>query len=227
MPNEPEDLYTSHQTLTALVNVLVHDLRNPLHSATLVVEAMGSPSADVPSLRTKLRGQVGKLDGLIGQAAAAMRELALDPHIEAVDLDALLASVGERFRAITDDVVSFKLPTPSGAAITVDRKLVEKAVLEIAAVIAEQARPSGEGEPPEIRLSIDEPEAGTVRLWVGDLEGAYADTLAKAPFAIAGGGIRLAVARALAQNAGGTLRLVEGTDGVSRFALSLHRANGG
>jgi len=113
MPHEPEDLYTSHQTLTALVNVLVHDLRNPLHSATLVVEAMGSPSADVPSLRTKLRGQVGKLDGLIGQAAAAMRELALDPQIEAVDLDALLASLGERYRAVTDDVVSFKAPNTS------------------------------------------------------------------------------------------------------------------
>jgi signal transduction histidine kinase len=226
MPHVPEDLYTSHQTLTALVNVLVHDLRNPLHSATLVVEAMGSPSADVSSLRTKLRGQVGKLDGLIGQAAAAMRELALDPQIEAVDLDALLGSLGERYRTVIDEAVSFRLPTPSGVAITVDRRLVEKAILEIAAVLAEHGRPSSGGEPLEVTLSIDEPETGTVRLWIGDLDRAYADTLAKAPFAIAGGGIRLAVARALTQNAGGTLRLTEGADGVSRFALSLHRANG-
>jgi signal transduction histidine kinase len=224
MPREPEDLYTSHQTLTALVNVLVHDLRNPLHSATLVVEAMASPSADVPNLRTKLRGQVGKLDGLIGEAAAAMRELALDPRIETLDLDALLASLGERYRAVMDDAVSFKLPTPTRAAITADRKLIEKAVLELAALIAEHAPSAGAGEPPEIAISIDEPEAGTVRLWIGDLDRAYADTLAKAPFAIAGGGIRLAVARALAQNAGGTLRFSEGTDAVWRFALSLHRA---
>jgi K+-sensing histidine kinase KdpD len=222
MPRDPEDLYTSHQTLTALVNVLVHDLRNPLHSATLVVEAMGNPSADVPNLRSKLRGQVGKLDGLIGEAAAAMRELALEPQIEAVDLDALLGSLRERYRAVTDADASFRLPVSSAITVNVDRKLFEKAVIEIATVIAEHA-PARDGAAPEVMLAIDEPEAGMVRLWLGDLDRAYAATLAKAPFAIAGGGVRLAVARSLAQNAGATLRLAEGDDGAPRFAFSLPR----
>ena len=225
MPREPEDLYTSHQTLTALVNVLVHDLRNPLHSATLVVEAMGHPSADVTNLRSKLRGQVGKLDGLIGEAAAAMRELALEPQIQAIDLDELLGSLAGRYRAVNDDDASFQLPAPSGIAVRADRKLVEKAILEIASVIAVRARTVEGGATPRVTLSVDEPDPATVRLWLGELDRAYADLLAKAPFAIAGGGIRLAVARSLSQNGGGTLRLGEGVDGAPRFALCLQRVD--
>ncbi|HEX9297103.1 MAG TPA: hypothetical protein VF881_14770, partial [Polyangiaceae bacterium] len=84
-----DDIYARHQTLAALVSVLLHDLRNPLHSATLLVEAMGSRTADVEALRGRLRAQFAKLDGLISEAAGPIRELTVEPRIENVSIDDL------------------------------------------------------------------------------------------------------------------------------------------
>jgi hypothetical protein len=220
---DTDDLYTRHQVLAALVSVLVHDLRNPLHSTTLLVEAMGSPSADVNALRAKIRAQVGKLDGLIAETMATMRERAIEPHLETIDLDALLRSLAERASTLKEGAATFELPPASGLAIVADRRLLERTALEIAAVLVEHRGASDAASPSPVIVTIDEPEAGAVRVRLGDLERAYAETLAKAPFAIAGGGIRLAVTRALAQDAGATLRLEQGADSPSRFSLLLRK----
>src|SRR5689334_3701034 len=87
-----DDLYARYQTLTALVSVLLHDLRNPLHSSTLLVEAMGSRTADMDSLRGKLRGQFGKLEGLMSEASDAIKELSLEARLEDTPVDELLRS---------------------------------------------------------------------------------------------------------------------------------------
>src|SRR5688500_5850761 len=97
MTREDDDLYTRHQMLAALVNVLVHDLRNPMHSATLLVEAMGSPSADIEALRNKLRGQIGKVETLIADTTGAVRELTHEPRVEIIAIDALVRSIAERY----------------------------------------------------------------------------------------------------------------------------------
>src|SRR6185436_16371680 len=96
-----DDLYARYQSLTALVSVLLHDLRNPLHSSTLLVEAMGSRTADIDSLRGKLRGQFGKLEGLMGEASDAIKERALEARIEEVDLDELLRSAAAAASALS------------------------------------------------------------------------------------------------------------------------------
>ena len=219
-----DDLYASHQMLAALVSVLVHDLRNPLHSATLLVEAMGSPSADVQALRNKLRAQIGKLDGLVGETAAAMKELALEPCTEVIAVDTLARTIAQKYASIADREATFVLPATSGLEVTVDRRLLERAAIEVAAVVVEQQGLYDATSPPRVLVSVDAPEEGTVRLCLGDLTRERGDTLAKAPFAIAGGGIRLAAARSLAQIAGAMLRLEQGADGVARFALFLRQA---
>jgi len=219
-----DDLYASHQMLAALVSVLVHDLRNPLHSATLLVEAMGSPSADVQALRNKVRAQIGKLDGLVGETAAAMKELALEPCTEVIAVDTLARTIAQKYAAIADREATFVLPATSGLEVTVDRRLLERAAIEVAAVVVEQQGLDDATSPPRVLVSIDAPEEGSVRLCLGDLTRERGDTLAKAPFAIAGGGIRLAAARSLAQSAGAMLRLEQGADGVARFALFLRQA---
>lgn len=223
MTREDDDLYSRCQMLAALVNVLVHDLRNPLHSATLLVEAMGSPSADVEALRNRLRTQLGKLDGLIAETMHGKKELALEPQMEAIAVDVFLRGLAEHHAARTDGAATFVLPPSSGLEVEADRRLVERAALEVASVIAEQHALVEGGPAPQVVLSLDEPEPGTVRLRLGDLPAAYGEALAKAPFAIAGGGIRLAVARSIAQSAGAMLRLEPPTDGVTRFALSLRK----
>jgi len=223
MTREDDDLYARHQLLAALVNVLVHDLRNPLHSATLLIEAMGSPSADAELLRTKLRGQIGKVEAVIAQTTGAVKQLVHEPRVEAVDIDALLRSVAERYSTVTVRPATFVLPAASGLEIAADRRMLERAVIEIAAVIAERQRQPEDGPPPRVLLAVDEPEPSTVRLRLGDLRGEDAEAAAKAPFTISGGGVRLAVARSLAQKAGATLRVEQTDEGLTRFALLLPR----
>jgi signal transduction histidine kinase len=221
MNREDDNLYARYQTLVALVNVLVHDLRNPLHSATLLIEAMASPSADPNVLRGKLRAQIGKLDGLIAETNSSMKEQTLPATIEVVDLDAWIRQLVERYAVATGRNVSFVLPAASGLEIVADRRLIELSAIEIASTIAERQADQGT---PRVTLAIDEPEPGAVRVRFGELEPTFAASLAKAPFAIAGGGIRLAVARAMAQNGGAMLRLEHGADNAgAHFALHLKK----
>src|SRR5258708_30636858 len=90
-----DDMYVRHQTLAALVSVLLHDLRNPLHSGTLLVEAMASPTADLDALRGKLRAQFAKLDALISEASGPMRDLTLETRARPIAVDSLVRSFAE------------------------------------------------------------------------------------------------------------------------------------
>jgi hypothetical protein len=182
---------------------------------------MGSPSANIEALRAKLRAQIGKLDGLIGETNASMKELAVEPSIEIVDVDPLLRDLVEHFPPNAEHPATFVLPPASGLAVAVDHKLLRQAAVEVARVLAE--RQASAEKPARVMVTIDEPEEGGVRLYFGDLAREHGEALAKAPFAIAGGGIRLAVARSMTQSAGGTLRLEQNTDGIARFAFYLRK----
>ncbi len=224
MTREYDDLYARHQMLAALVNVLVHDLRNPLHSATLLVEAMGSPSANIEALRGKLRAQIGKLDGLIGETNASVKDLAIEPNIEPTGVDSLVGSLAEHFSTITERQANFVLPPASSLTVAADRKLLERAAIEVAAALTER---QGQGETATVRviITIDEPEEGSLRVSLGDVGREQSDVLAKGPFAIAGGGVRLAMARSLAQSAGAMLRFEQNTEGTGRFAFFLRKTD--
>jgi hypothetical protein len=74
-------------------------------------------------------------------------------------------------------------------------------------------------------LRVDQPDAGNVRLIVGDWMAQLDDAAVKAPFAITGGGIRLALARTLLQIAGATLRLEQSQEAAIRYALYLRSAS--
>ena len=223
MTRDDDDLYARHQLLGALMNVLVHDLRNPLHSATLLIEAMASPSVDSEVMRNKLRGQIGKIEAVIAQANAAVKELAQPPRVEVVDIDALLRSIAEHYPAVTARTATFVLPPSSGLLIAADRRMLERATIEIAAVIAERQGQPDDANLPRVLFTLDEPEPAVVRLRLGDLKGLDAEATAKAAFTIAASGVRLAVARSLAQSAGATLRVEQTGEGLTRFALLLPR----
>src|SRR5689334_20686017 len=119
-----DDLYARYQTLGALISVLLHDLRNPLHSATLLVEAMGARTADVDALRGKLRGQFGKLDGLIGEASDAIKELALEKRVENIAVDDLLRSAAESVPTLAASDIELTTPAPTALRVEVDTKVL-------------------------------------------------------------------------------------------------------
>jgi signal transduction histidine kinase len=224
-----DDLYARYQSLTALVSVLLHDLRNPLHSSTLLVEAMGSRAADLDSLRGKLRGQFGKLEGLMSEASDAIKERALEARIEEVGVDELLRSVAASAPTVSGADIAFVVPPPTALRVTVDKTLLGLAIGEIGASLSERSAKTATNpaRPAETTLSIplavDEPDAGNVRLVVGGWVPAMDDATVKAPFAIAGGGMRLALARTLAQMAGAGLRLEQSPEGALRYAIHFPR----
>lgn len=217
-----DDLYARYQTLAALINVLLHDLRNPLHSATLLVEAMGSRTADIEALRGKLRGQFGKLEGLIAESADSIKELALDAKLEEISVDELVRWIAKDLPGLIGSDVELVDAPELGVRVSVDRTLLLRAVAEISATLAERARAMAE-PPPRIKipLTANRPDATHVRIVVGDWTAPLDDAALKAPFAIAGGGIRLALGRALAHLAGATLRLEQSPEGAIRYAIFI------
>jgi signal transduction histidine kinase len=225
-----DDLYARYQTLTALVSVLLHDLRNPLHSSTLLVEAMGSRMADIDSLRGKLRGQFGKLEALMSEASDSIKELGLEARIEEIAVDELLRSAAASSSAVAGTDFELELPSSSsGFRVAADKTLLALAIAEIGASVSERAAKAGSDKARKadgtlaIPLTIDQPDAGNVRIVVGSWVPVTDDAAVKAPFAIAGGGMRLALARTLTQMAGAGLRLEQSPEGSLRYAIHLPR----
>jgi signal transduction histidine kinase len=218
-----EELYERNQVLSALGSVLLHDLRNPLHSATLLVEAMGLRTSDLEALRDRLRGQLAKLDALISEAAGPMRELALEPRIGTIEATDLLADVLEFARQRGDDLDNrIEVVACSPCTVSVDRRIVGRAIGEVVLRIAEaKACSAAESQPTIVRMSV---QAGAVLVTVEGFSGTLSEAITKAPFAIAGGGIGLALARALAQLSGATLQLHDGAGPSPKFVFGLPRA---
>jgi len=222
--DDDDDMYVRHQTLAALVGVLLHDLRNPLHSGTLLIEAMGSPTADVGTLRGKLRAQLGKLEALISDASGPIRDLTLEPRPEKVGVDSLARSIAEAVRA-ADGEAQIVLPPPSALRVLVDAPILVRAAVEItAAVVERQSAPPSSAEAGTVAIRVAEADSDMIRIEFGDFAPIREGAAAKAPFAIAGGGVRLALARALSQNAGASLRLEQTPDGLAYFAIYAPRA---
>jgi signal transduction histidine kinase len=210
------DLYVRHQALVALVGVLMHDLRNPLHNATLLIEAK---SLDSEALRTKLRAQFAKLEALLGEATDAVREMMIEARTEEVALDEL---VRRAIEMASDANCRWATgPVPTGIVVAGDKAMLARAVAELATYIAERARDApGESETPSIRIGFEQPEPGFVTAQIGDLPATLDEAMSKAPFSIAGGGLHLALARALSQNAGAKMKLAKAADGRSYFTLT-------
>jgi hypothetical protein len=215
-----DDMYVSHQTLAALVNVLLHDLRNPLHSGSLLVEAMASRTADLDTLRGKLRAQFAKLDALISEAGGPIRELTLETRAQSHTVDSIAQSIA---RALEDagGEAHLALPPTSGLTVFVDALLLVRAVVELSTTIVERqaTRPIPDAAPGTVAMRVIETDPDTVRLDLGDFAAQLEGAAAKAPFAIAGGGVRLALARALSQSAGASLRLEQTPQGLAHFAI--------
>ncbi|HEY3594702.1 MAG TPA: hypothetical protein VGL13_12535, partial [Polyangiaceae bacterium] len=190
-----DDLYARHQMLVALMNVLLHDLRNPLHNATLLVEAR---SLDSEVLRTKLKAQFGKLEGILGVATNSVREWTLEPRVGEVGVDGLLRLAAET--PLGGDAIEphIELPPPTGLTIVTDEAMLARALSELVAHIAEESRNVAGGEAPIVKMLVDEQD-GNVSIRVGELPAKVAEPAAKASFSIAGGGVHLALARALSQ----------------------------
>ncbi len=218
-----EDLYEKHQILSALGGVLLHDLRNPLHSATLLVEAMSLRPSDLDTLRARLRGQLAKLDALISDASGPMREFALEPRMSVVAPSTLLGDAMALVRTQTEGLESriemVHDASAGGAHVQVDAALVARALFEVIQYVGGRVLET-EGSRARVTVGTNG-DATTLSVTVGGSHAPLPETVAKAPFAISGGGVGLALARALVQACGASLRLQDGAGPRPRFVFGL------
>jgi hypothetical protein len=143
----------------------------------------------------------------------------LEPRTEEVEVDKLVRRATEM--ASHAHCQWSTGAVPAGLTVVGDMAMLARSVAELATYIAERARAApGDSETPKIRIGIEQLEPGFVTLQIGDLPATPDESLAKAPFSIAGGGIHLALARALSQSTGAKMRLVKAPDGGSHFTLT-------
>lgn len=209
--NEREhDLYEKHQTLVALVGVLLHELRNPLHGATLLVEAMGMKSADMPALRGKLKNQFVKLEAILSEVSQPVKELALSPRIESIEIAKVIARAQEAAEPSRSCDAVVQVEGEAGAKAMADPILLERAVVEL---FLRSVDPEPMLHPPtRVTVRIESTSPSEVRLVFEDDGPVLDETAQRSVFSLAAGGVRLATSRALTTLAGGSMRLerVEG-----------------
>src|SRR5882757_9136160 len=123
-----DDLYVRYQTMAAFIGIVFHDLRNPIHSAVLVVDTMGTRAADLDALRAKLRAQLGKLESLIAQAAEAIKDLSIEPRIVDAAVEDVLRTAASFARVESERAVEIEVPPAPGLRVVVDPTLVVRAI---------------------------------------------------------------------------------------------------
>jgi signal transduction histidine kinase len=219
-----DDAYERHQILAALTGVLLHDLRNPLHSATLLVEALGG-GGDANALRSKLRAQFAKLDALISTAAVPIREMTMEPRLARTTVQELFATIADLAKKSSEPAeMHLQFEGDQGTSLVTDRILLARALLELSLHAAVEMQSPGRAQAPaEINLRAHGADERSVRITVTSPTMVVTEAAYRAPFTLASGGLRLALARALSQMAGAALRLERPSGDSAQFIVTAPR----
>lgn len=214
-----DELYERLQVASAVLGVLVHELRNPLHGATLLIEAMGLEGADLPTLRTKLRGQLRKFEALIGEAAGPIKDAAVEPRLASTPLGSVLMRAASALERSGDvDHVRVDLADAGEASIETDAVILARSLVELCIAVA--GAPAGAGARSTVTMSLERtPEHH--RILVQRDGPPLPQETRRAPFTLAGGGIHLALSRALAESVGAHVRLEHSDESGTRFTVTF------
>src|SRR5690606_2058453 len=131
MTERERELYERHQTLVALFGVLLHELRNPLHAANLLVEAMAMKPSDSPQFRTKLKSQFAKVEAILSEVGQPVKELALDVEPVAFAPGDALTSALEKAEAQRSGDAKVTIEGDTSVRVVADRVLLERGILEL------------------------------------------------------------------------------------------------
>jgi hypothetical protein len=221
----PEKLLEQNQILSSLSLVLLHDLRNPLHGATLLVEAMGLKPDDPSALRARLSAQLVKLETILSLAAGPLRDLAVAAQIETTPMGDILARVARMADSYAEAFAASLVIEGDGTLeARVDPLAIARAIVEAALFMHQQIARQTPNDAPRVCVRAEAEDPSTLRVTVDGLSGSLPSSVAKTPFVIGDGGVSAALARALAQLSGATLRLVDGTGAAPRLVFGLPRA---
>ncbi|HET9122548.1 MAG TPA: HAMP domain-containing sensor histidine kinase [Acidiferrobacteraceae bacterium] len=216
-----------NQALWVSLSAVLHDVRNPLHTITLLLETLGNPASDIAAIQSqaleqlalinrrvrRVMDQVSELSGNVERRPIAVRDVVL----EVSDMIAPMAAQANiRFRCA---------PISEQVRVLADRRLLVQAIdhLVLNSLNILKEMPAGTGH---LDLEVLQ-ESGEVRLLIQDNGPGLPPPVQERLFepllgqSRSGMGLGLAIAHALAQAAGGELELSQTGVAGTEFCLRL------
>jgi signal transduction histidine kinase len=216
------------QALWVVAAAVAHDLKNPLHNLSLIVEDLYEERTreEREALLLRARENLDRANERIKELARAGTAPAEDEE-GSIDLHAALEAT--RHRLLPNAALSrtqIAVECPRGLRVRGDSLAVRSAVENVAANSLEALHERGGSLLLRCQPAAESP--GTVELLIEDDGPGIADELQPrlfVPFAAShpgSTGLGLAIARALARSVGGELVLADTRPGRTRFRFTFH-----
>lgn len=220
-----------NQALWISLSAVLHDVRNPLHNVTLLVETLGTPGSDAASVRDKVLEELERINTRIRRVVLQVSEFSGEIARRPVTLAAVLDEVAQMIAPLArQSGVAFSIHAPDHIKVVADPKFLAQAIdhllLNSLQILSEQPHNTRR----ELSVSV-RVEDGAVWLLVDDTGPGLPEVVQERLFEpltashpSGGMGLGLAIAHALASAAAGELTLERtGPDGT-QFRLRLDQA---
>ncbi len=219
-----------NQALWISLSAVLHDVRNPLHNVTLLVETLGMPGSDATVVREKVLLELERINTRIRRVVQQVSEFSGEIARRPVSLADVLEEVAQMITPLAKQSgVVFSINSPNVKVVT-DPKFLVQAVdhllLNSLQILSEQ--PSGKRRELSVTVSIEE---SSVSLLVDDTGPGLPEVVQDRLFEpltasqpSGGMGLGLAIAHALATAAAGELMLVRTGANGTQFRLRLEKA---
>lgn len=214
-----------NQALWVSLSAVLHDVRNPLHNVSLLMETVGAPGVDLEQTRQRI---VNELERIQVRMRRVSRQVSAFLEVERrpVALRGILCEVEEMIRPLAKQAgANFSFHCAPEVKVLADPKFLVQAVdhllLNSLQILAEQ------GPERARRLSVSTAaDEGAVVLAIADTGPGLPDAVRNNPFEpmstqSSGMGIGLTIAHALTRAAGGELSVSRTDASGTQFHLRL------
>lgn len=219
-----------NQALWVSLSAVLHDVRNPLHNINLLVELLGSETADVARVRSQIAHELERIQVRMRRVATQASEF-LSIERRPVALYEILSEVDGMIRPLAKQSgVAFGFQCPTEIKVMADPKFLLQAIdhllLNSLQILVDQR-----GGERARKLTVTTVRAGTeIALTVEDTGPGLPESVRSHPFEplmssrSSGMGIGLTIAHALTRAAGGELRIARTDSTGTQFHLMLKPA---
>lgn len=219
-----------NQALWISLSAVLHDVRNPLHNITLLIESLDAPGSDSARVRTQIMSELDRINTRMRRVMKQVGEFSGEIRRRAVPLTEVIDEVRTMVEPLArSSSVTVRVESPSDVAVIADPKLLAQAVDHLMLNSLQILSQNGSQHH---RLSLTTTvEERAVWVWVEDTGPGLPEPVQQRLFeplstrSANGMGLGLTIAHALASAAGGELMLARTGDHGTQFRLRLERAS--
>jgi signal transduction histidine kinase len=218
-----------NQALWISLSAVLHDVRNPLHNVTLLVEMLGTPNSDTAAIQKQVLQELERINIRIRRVMGQVSEFSGEIRRRPVCLTDVLDEVADMIAPLARrSAVSFSVDGPRDAQVVADPKFLVQAIDHL---ILNSLQILVEHEGGQHRLSVwATMDEKSVWLLIEDSGPGLPESVQERLFeplttsSSQGMGLGLAIAHALSTAAGGELMLARTGETGTQFRLRLDRA---